>query len=101
MKLRDILNLKNIKAFFEGYTRMLGDRINRVPEHTREQVIYRAEICKDTCVKKGKCDYCGCSVPGKLYVKKSCNNGERFPDLMNKEDWELFKKENNVKSKFR
>jgi hypothetical protein len=47
-------------------------------------------------MKKGKCAYCGCKVPGKLYVKKSCNKGERFPDLMSTELWEKFKKNNNI-----
>jgi hypothetical protein len=36
-------------------------------------------------------------VPGKLYVKESCNGGERFPDLMGAKDWEEYKKKNNIK----
>jgi hypothetical protein len=53
-------------------------------------------ICKDECVDLGYCVYCGCDIPGKLYVKDSCNGGERFPDLMNKKDWEKFKLDNEI-----
>ena len=42
------------------------------------------------------CEKCGCDYPGKLYVNKSCNNGERFPDLMSAKEWEEFKKQNNI-----
>jgi hypothetical protein len=47
-------------------------------------------------MKFGYCIECGCSVPGKLYVKESCNGGKRFPDLMSREDWEKYKSENNI-----
>ena len=53
-------------------------------------------VCKNDCVKLGYCKYCGCSIPGKLYVTTSCNNGERFPDLMCEADWEKYKTENNI-----
>lgn len=87
---------KKIFHFFEGNLKMLGDQLNLLSKHEREQVAYRAEICKNDCIKSGYCVNCGCSVPGKLYVKESCNNGTRFPDLMNKDDWEKYKKDNNI-----
>lgn len=94
MKLSDI-TLKNIKAFIEGNTKMLGDRLGLLPKHEQEQVIFRASLCGD-CLETGECRVCGCSVPGKFYVAKSCNDGERFPDLMDKEKWDLYKIENNL-----
>lgn len=94
MKLGDI-TWKNIKAFVEGNLKMFGDRINVVDPHIREQVEYRAYICKDTC--KEKCEVCGCSVPGKWYVKKSCNDGDKFPDLMGEKEWKKFKEDNDIK----
>ena len=87
---------KNISQFFEGNLRMLGDRLKLLPKHEEEQVIYRAYVCKDDCMEYGYCVNCGCSVPGKLYVKKSCNGGSRFPDLMSKEEWSNFKVENKI-----
>lgn len=87
---------KKIFQFIEGNLKMLGDKFDMIPQHEREQVLYRSEICKNDCMKYGYCVNCGCSVPGKLYVKKSCNDGGRFPDLMDAEDWEKYKEENNI-----
>lgn len=78
---------------------MLGDQFDLLPQHQREQVLYRSQICKDECIQLGYCVECGCDVPGKLYVKESCNGGKKFPDLMNLEDWQEFKKQNKIKIK--
>jgi hypothetical protein len=87
---------KKILQFLEGNAKMLGDRFNLLSKHEKEQVLWRIEICKSDCLIEGKCKYCGCSVPGKLYVKQSCNRGERFPDMMGEEEWQQWKKENNI-----
>ncbi len=76
---------------------MFGDKFNLLPEHQKEQFLFRVSLCKDDCFKSRKCIYCGCSVPGKLYVSESCNGGERFPDMMNPEEWEKYKKDKNIK----
>ncbi len=88
---------KKVYDFFEGNMRMLGDRIFKLPRHQKEQVLYRASICKDTCMKKGKCEVCGCSVPGKLYSSRSCNKGKLFPDMMSAYEWAVYKKENKIR----
>ncbi len=88
---------KKIFQFIEGNLKLLGDRMHLLPAHEREQVFYRSEICKNDCMIYEYCNYCGCSVPGKLYVKESCNGGERFPDLMGAKEWEKYKKKNNIK----
>jgi hypothetical protein len=95
MKLKD-LNIENIKAYIQGNSRMLGSKFNMVNEHIQEQVAWRAEICKDDCMAEGKCKECGCDVPGKLYVNKSCNGGKRFPDLMEKGAWEKYKNKHSI-----
>lgn len=87
---------KKVFQFIEGNLKMLGDQLHLLPKHEREQVLYRSMICKNDCMKYGYCVYCGCSVPGKMYVKTSCNNGERFPNLMGSEEWEKYKTENNI-----
>ena len=86
---------KKIFQFIEGNLKQLGDRLSLLPTHESEQVIYRASICSD-CMEKGTCKYCGCVVPGKLYVKQSCNKGERFPDIMSAIEWEKYKIENKI-----
>lgn len=90
------ITLKNIKHYIEGNIKMLGDKMHLLPEHEKEQVAYRAMICKDECVRLEYCVYCGCDIPGKLYVKESCNGGERFPDLMNRDSWEKYKLDNGI-----
>lgn len=96
IKFKDI-TLKNISAFIEGNSKQLADKFNLLPKEKKEQVAYRYEICKDTCGKLGKCEVCGCKFPGKIYVNESCNKGEKFPDIMSAEEWEKYKKENNIK----
>jgi hypothetical protein len=93
------ITIKNIKQFVEGNSMLLGDRLGLVDSHIKEQVEYRASICYESCFKgnQGRCEECGCKVPGKWYVKESCNDGKKFPDLMSKEDWELFKSSLEVK----
>lgn len=88
---------KNIMNFIEGNLNMLGDKLETLPKHFKEQVIWRLSKCKDDCVVNKSCIYCGCSVPGKLYVKESCNGGERFPDIMDKENWESYKRINKIR----
>jgi len=88
--------MKKVFQFIEGNLKMLGDQIDLLSTSQKEQVLYRSQICKEDCIEYGYCKYCGCSVPGKLYVTKSCNGGERFPDLMNKEDWNKYKKDNEI-----
>ena len=61
-----------------------------------EQIAYRLEQCKDDCGKEGRCKECGCNFNKMMYAQKSCNQGERFPETMNEQDWEQFKKENNI-----
>lgn len=87
---------KKILQFLEGNLKMFGEQIHLLSEHEKEQVAYRAMLCKDECVKLSYCKYCGCNLPGKFYVKESCNNGEIFPNLMKKEQWEKYKLENNI-----
>ena len=90
------ITLKNIFNFIQGNARMIGHNFYFLPEYKQEQILYRLDICKETCVKKRSCEVCGCRVPGRLYSTKSCNGGDKFPDLMLKSDWEKFKKENNL-----
>ena len=87
---------KKIFQFIEGNLKMLGDEFGMLPAHEKEQVLYRSEICKNDCVKYGYCVNCGCSIPGKFYVKQSCNDGYRFPDLMGAKEWEEYKREHNI-----
>jgi hypothetical protein len=93
------LTRKNVKSFLSAYSNILIDKVIGLPSHTQEQIIYRHELCKNDCFvedengKKG-CVYCGCDPYDKAFAKKSCNDGERFPDLMDKKEWDLYYKKN-------
>ena len=87
-----------ILNYIQGNLRYLTDQYNLLPEHLREQVRYRASICKESCLQYGKCQRCGCELPGKFYVTESCNRGDKFPDLMNSEDWSDYKIKNEIDS---
>lgn len=90
------ITLKNIKAYIEGNIQMRLDGLGMKPEYYKEQIAYRMLQCRD-CLQQGQCKYCDCDVPGKLYVSESCNGGKRFPDIMNEEDWNLYKEQNGIK----
>jgi hypothetical protein len=88
--------LNKIKEFIEGNLNMLEDDMFGKPLYYKEQILYRASKCED-CYDRGKCYMCGCDLPGKHYVKKSCNDGLRFPDLMGEEEWNAYKEEHGIK----
>lgn len=92
MKLQDILNIKNIASFIQGNAKYFFNKYVGLPKHIQEQVAYRLKKCKDDCLPQGKCKHCGCPPHKKAFVNKSCNKGERFPDLMSRIEWELYKK---------
>lgn len=90
------ITLSDINHYLEGNTQMILDRMGLQPDWYREQIAYRMLQCKDDCIPAGQCKYCGCSVPGKLYVTQSCNYGSRFPDLMNEQDWIKYKEQYGI-----
>lgn len=90
------ITLKKINQFIEGNSQMLMDSMGMKPDWYKEQIAYRMLQCKDDCIPAKACKYCGCAVPGKLYVTESCNYGSRFPNLMNEEDWIKYKKEYGI-----
>jgi len=96
MKIKDILNIKNIAHFIEGNAKFYYDKLIGEPQYLREQRLWRLYKCKDDCVVTGECKECGCPVNKKVFQDESCNNGERFPNIMNNEEWEIYKKENNI-----
>jgi hypothetical protein len=90
------ITLKDLMSYTEGNAKQVVDKFDLLPKYKKEQVEWRKSICVNDCMIEGKCKYCGCSVPGKLYVKKSCNDGERFPDMMDELEWNYYKKINGI-----
>ena len=103
MQKKPQITYKNIKSFLEGNFQLVLEELNLQPEHIQEQIAYRRLICKDTCEEVGTinngpnhCQYCGCDFKGKTSVVESCNQSERFPNLMSNLEWQQFKIDNNI-----
>jgi hypothetical protein len=90
------ITLTNILSYVEGNGQLALERLNLQPQHIREQIAYRRYLCRNDCATTNQCVYCGCDFEGKTSVVKSCNNGERFPNLMSKPRWEKFKENNEI-----
>jgi hypothetical protein len=89
------ITFKNILQYLEGNTQLVLEELYLQPQHIHEQIAYRRLMCKDTCAKTNACEICGCDFKGKTSVKESCNP-DRFPDLMSRNEWIKFKKENGI-----
>lgn len=90
------ITLDNILSYIEGNIRNIINKLDFQPQHIKEQIAYRRLLCANDCAIRNRCVYCNCDFEGKTAVKKSCNEGERFPDLMSKPKWEKFKEENGI-----
>ena len=87
---------KNIASFLEGNAKFYYNKFIGSKPYIKEQVKYRLSFCGNDCIPEGKCKYCGCPPMKKAFVNKSCNKGERFPDLMGEKEWEEFKIKNKI-----
>ena len=90
------VTIHNILSYLEGNTQRILEELDLQPEHIKEQIAYRRIICKDDCAKKNKCVFCGCDFRGKTSVSESCNNGQRFPNLMSGPECIKFKEKNGI-----
>lgn len=91
------ITLNNIYNYVTGNANMIFEKVGLVSDQFKEQIAYRSLKCKDDCVVLGKCIHCGCSLPGRFFTSKSCNNGDIFPDIMSDDEWDNYKKENDIK----
>lgn len=89
------ITLSNIRSYLEGNGQRILEELKLQPKHIQEQIAYRRLLCNNDCAVQNKCIKCGCDFKGITSVQQSCNP-ERFPDLMSKNDWIKFKKDNNI-----
>lgn len=89
------ITVKKIGSFLQGYSRYYFDNIFSLPGYIKEQVYHRLITCKDTCLVSGECEICKCPTIKKAYANTSCNSS-KFPDLMSKQEWEIYAKQNNI-----
>lgn len=91
-----MVNLKQISSYIRGHYYFFLEKLSLYPEYKKEQIYYRLEQCKDDCVQTGACKECGCPTKKKMFDPVSCNRGERFPDIMNKDEWEKYKLQKGI-----
>lgn len=91
------VNIKNVGSFLQGYARMFTDAFGLLEDHKKEQVVWRSRQAKE-CMDAKHCTYCGCSTPGKFYSDGACEDPVKkcYPEMMNAEDWEVFKQINSI-----
>jgi len=85
------ITLENIGNFISGNIQRFKDNLGLLPKHEQEQVLFRATQCPKECAINGKCFFCKCDYPEKLYVRYSCNKNKALPDLMGEQEWEIYK----------
>jgi hypothetical protein len=90
------ITLNNVSNFLEGNFKYYKYQLSSSPKYLLEQYHYRLEICKDSCIPNESCEACTCPPLKKAWVTKSCNDGKKFPDLMDATSWENFKQEHNI-----
>lgn len=88
------LTIQNVKNFAQGTFRLAEMELGLLDQHILEQAAYRESLCPD-CAEAGKCVGCGCSVPGRWFSDPSCSKN-RYPAIMEIDQWEQYKKDNNI-----
>jgi hypothetical protein len=88
-----------MKGFLQGNWRKFKEDVLTIenPKHIKEQVLYRMSSAKP-CLENGSCLYCGCDTPELFYEDRGCKdpNKKCYPEMMDEENWEKFKNENNI-----
>ncbi len=90
------VTLDSMRAYFEGNIKAHLIGIENLPIEQQEQIYYRMRICRQ-CLEEKECKQCFCELPERFFVDKPeeprrCD----FPDFMDKDKWEEYKKVNNL-----
>jgi hypothetical protein len=100
------ITMKNIHAYLQGNLRMLTEQYGpdylKMDPHIKEQIIFRMDVSNPECIEQKECKECHCTIPNLMYANKQCG-GACYPEMMNADRWEEFKKalriytlENNI-----
>lgn len=105
------VNFKNIRRYIQGWLRYLkygfekwynrnkkedDKQVSFLPDEYKEQYEWRLTVMNPTCLSNGQCVICGCETPQLQMSGEACE-GKCYPDMMPKEEWEAYKKANNIK----
>lgn len=113
-------NKENIKGVYQGYSRfraLKGSTLltphfvkslesmngledldiiqsTHIPNHVKEQILYRLGSMRTDCVKKGECP-CKCTTPFKQFEDRACELN-CYPPMMDAKNWSEYKKDYEV-----
>lgn len=94
------ITLKNIHAYLQAHYRIALEELNMLPQHKKEQVLWRAEKAK-ACTENKSCLYCGCSTEDLelYYADLGCKKPDNpcYPPMMSEEEWKKYKYDNDIK----
>lgn len=97
------ITLHNIKRFVQGWYRFLlfryfsedGADLKLLKKHQAEQFKWRLRVMNPECLENKACVICGCQTPQLQMSGEACE-GKCYPDMMNAQQWEDYKKENQI-----
>jgi hypothetical protein len=97
------VSLKDVWAYIQGNIRftLYYSKYFKwlIPTHISEQIGFRIFVMDEVCYISGSCQMCGCETPALQMANKACKK-PCYPEMMNKKEWKIFKKENYEKLGF-
>jgi hypothetical protein len=97
------INTENVLAVLQSLTRKTQKHLGGfdLPEYLYQQIFWRRHMVilkSPECWETGACKVCGCEIIGKTMEDRACENDPAcYPAMMKKEEWEQYKKDNNIK----
>lgn len=97
------MSLSNLKGWLQGNYRSFMDDLDFIAPapHIKEQAVWRISQIKQqspTCLEKGFCKVCGCSVTEKVWEDRECEGEPScYPIMFTEKEWNTYKKVNNIK----
>ena len=85
--------IKNVWSYIQGWTRyrIYYWKPHLLRKHIRDQIDYRIRVMDKECYNNGSCKICGCQTTAMQMADKTCGK-PCYPEMMNKKDWEKYKK---------
>lgn len=98
MEFAQIFNKNNIRDFVQGNYYTLVYKLNSggIPQHIKEQAVYRAMLCSD-CLKNRSCPKCGCRTPNMFFAPNKVCKEQKWEEMIDDpEKWEAYKLEYKI-----
>lgn len=97
------ITLSNIKGFLSAHYRQALYELGFLESHIKEQALFRLWLVKQRspkCYEENSCVACGCEVSSKIFESRKCSAGLCYGEMLSKHEWEQYKKEHPLYTKF-